>query len=218
MPTSDPVELEQRPQGRRQWSGWFSSVVLPVAVVLAIIGVLVYFQTRSSDGERGGFYGAVDLPPAKNATAKTPSAEGDRAAPDFLLQTLDGASLRLSDLQGQPLLVNFWASWCATCRQETPQLIETYDRFKARGLLVVGVNLQEANERARKFVDEWQIGYPVVMDRRGQVARTWRIGGPTQGLPASYFIDPRGVVQKVVWGPLRAKDIEDGMALIMPGG
>jgi thiol-disulfide isomerase/thioredoxin len=115
------------------------------------------------------------------------------------------------------VLVNFWASWCTTCRAETPALIAAYEENTAEGLVVIGVNLREAEGRAREFADEFGMPYPVVMDRSGEVARTWRIGGPTEGLPSSYFIDRDGVVRKVVFGTLTDRILDEGFALILGG-
>jgi cytochrome c biogenesis protein CcmG/thiol:disulfide interchange protein DsbE len=208
-----PHELAERPQSRREWSGWLRSIVLPIAVLVAIVGGLFWYQSRSSGGG-GSAYGTVDLPAALKRSGPVGSDKGD-TAPDFLLQTLDGKTLRLSDLRGHPVLVNFWATWCVSCREEMPNLIQAYDANKGKGLVIVGVNLQEADERARQFAQDFQVDYPIAMDRSGEVARTWRIGGPTQGLPASYFIDKDGVVQKVVWGAVRTKDLSEGLGLIM---
>jgi len=208
-----PHELEDRPQSRREWSGWLRSIVLPVAVLVAIVGGLFWYQSRGSDGGDSA-YGTVDLPASLKPAGPVGSDKGD-TAPDFLLQTLDGKTLRLSDLRGHPVLVNFWATWCVSCREEMPNLIQAYDANKGKGLVIVGVNLQEADDRARQFVQDFQVDYPIVMDRSGEVARTWRIGGPTQGLPASYFIDANGVVRKVVWGAVRTRDLSDGLGLIM---
>jgi peroxiredoxin len=213
-----PPEIEQRPQSRREWSGWLRSLVLPLALVVIIVGGLLYYDARRSDSVSDTPYGSVALPDAKNATGRAPAGEADHAAPDFLLETLDGDELRLSDVHGRPLLVNFWATWCTTCRLEMPDLIEAYETHKSTGFLILGVNQREADTRVQRFVDEFDIGFPVVMDRRGEVARTWRIGGPTQGLPSSYFIDAQGVIRKVVFGTVRAKDLEEGLALIMGAG
>jgi peroxiredoxin len=214
---AEPLEVESRPQSRREWSGWLGSVILPLLLLAAIAGGLWYFQSRQeSDGADAGF-GTVALPPTRNATDKPPAAREGRAAPDFLLQTLDLTSLRLSDQQGRPVLVNFFASWCTPCRLETPELIATYEANRARGLVLIGVDLQEADGPVRDFAGDFGISYPIVMDRRGQVANTWRIGGPVEGIPASYFIDARGVVRKVVFGPLRENDLREGLALILEG-
>ncbi len=210
-----PSELEARPQSRREWSGWLRSLVLPLAIVVAIVAGLLYYESHSGSGSSSDAgFGTVALPVERNPTAKAPSSDVGRAAPDFVLQTLDGGSLRLSDLQGHPALVNFWASWCDPCRQETPDLVQFYEQHRDQGIVVVGVNLQEAATRVRDFTTEFGVDYPVVMDQRGQVARTWHVGGPVEGIPASYFIDAKGVVRKVVLGTLSANDLVDGLALI----
>jgi peroxiredoxin len=210
-------ELDSRPQSRREWSGWLRSVILPLGLVVAIIAGLLYLQSRAGGSEDDGF-GTVALPEAKNATAQSPAASEGRAAPDFLLQTLDGQTVRLSELQGQPLLINFWASWCTACKAETPDLIDLYERHKAEGFLILGINLRQADTAVRDFVEDFGVTYPVAFDRRGEVASTWQIGGPNQGLPSTYFIDRGGVVKKVVLGSLAARQIAEGLALILPEG
>ncbi|HXH20857.1 MAG TPA: TlpA disulfide reductase family protein [Dehalococcoidia bacterium] len=209
-----PHELEDRPQSRREWSGWLRSLVLPVGMVVAIVAGLLWYESRGSSDE-AGVYGIVEPPAGSVAPGVALAAEKGKAPPDFYLETLDGGALRLSDLRGRPVLVNFWASWCAPCRQETPDFVRAHEANAASGLVIVGVNLQEADAQARRFVREFGVQYPVVMDRRGEVAAAWRIGGPTQGLPATYFIDRYGIVQKVVLGALRERDLAEGLALIL---
>jgi cytochrome c biogenesis protein CcmG, thiol:disulfide interchange protein DsbE len=209
-------ELDSRPQSRREWSGWLRSIILPLGLVVAIIVGLLYLQ--SGGGAKDDGFGTVALPEAKNTTAQSPAASEGRAAPDFLLQTLDGQSVRLSDLQGQPLLINFWASWCGPCKTETPDLINIYEKNRGQGLLLLGVNLRQADTAVRDFVDDFGVTYPVAFDRRGEVASTWQIGGPNQGLPSTYFIDRDGVVRKVVLGSLTPKQATDGLHLILPEG
>jgi peroxiredoxin len=212
--SNDP-ELESRPQSRREWNGWLRSLVLPLGLLVIIVAGLLYVQSnRSGDAQEDGF-GIVALPDGKNATDSSPSASVGRAAPDFLLRSLGGDSVRLSDLQGRPLIVNFWATWCVTCRQETPELIELYEAQSPHGVVLLGVNLREANNPVQSFVDEFGMPYPVLLDRDGQVANTWRIGGPNQGLPSTYFIDRSGVVRKVVFGYLTEKLMAEGLALIL---
>jgi peroxiredoxin len=214
---SDLPELDSRPQSRREWSGYLRSLVLPLGLVVAIVAGLLYMQSRGGSDAADGF-GTVELPAAKNATAKDPIASEQRAAPDFYLRSLDGEPLRLSDLQGKPVLVNFWAAWCTSCREEMPDLIKAYEQNKANGLVVIGVNLREAEPRVRDFVDEFGMPFPVVFDRNGEVARTWRIGGPSQGVPSSYFIDRQGVVRKVVFGTVTSRLMEQGLKAIMGTG
>jgi peroxiredoxin len=217
MNENETPELDSRPQSRREWSGWLRSIVLPIGLVVAIVGVLLYVQSGGGGTEDDGF-GTVDLPEARNATSQAPNARDGRAAPDFLLPQLNGQPVRLSDLQGRPLIVNFWASWCATCRAEVPDLIDLYDAHKDKGLLLLGVNLRETEGAAARFAGEFGINYPIVFDRDGDVAGTWRIGGPNQGVPSTYFIDRDGVVRKVVFGTVTKKLADEGLALILPEG
>ncbi|HLF71736.1 MAG TPA: TlpA disulfide reductase family protein [Dehalococcoidia bacterium] len=219
MNASDtPSELDSRPQAHREWSGYLRSLVLPIALVVAIVGGLLLWESRGSDSGAEAGFGTVELPAAKNTTGQSPSPTTGRAAPDFLLRTLDGETVRLSDLQGRPVLVNFWASWCAPCRQEMPDIIDAYEAHSAEGFVVVGVNLREADSRVQVFVDDYGVPFPVGLDRNGEVARTWRIGGPTQGLPSSYFIDRQGIVRKVVYGTVTGKALTDGLSLILGTG
>jgi peroxiredoxin len=212
-----PPELDSRPQSRREWSGWLRSVVLPVGLVVAIVGVLLYIQSGGGSSQDDGF-GTMTLPETKNATTESPAASKDRAAPDFLLSQLDGETLRLSDLQGHPVIVNFWATWCPTCRAETPDLIDLYEKHQADGLILLGVDLRESEGAVASFVKDFGISFPVVFDRTGEVASTWRIGGPNQGVPSTYFIDRDGVVRKVVFGQVTAALAAEGLSLILPSG
>jgi peroxiredoxin len=210
-----PPELEARPQSRREWSGWLRSVVLPLGLVVAIVAGLLYIESGGSGGEDDGF-GSVELPETKNVTSEGPAASADRAAPDFVLRQLGGQTLRLSDLQGRPVIVNFWATWCSTCRVETPDLIELYEQHQDKGLVLLGVNLRENEDSVAGFADDFGIPYPVLFDRSGEVASTWRIGGPNRGLPSTYFIDSEGVVRKVVFGRVTEALAAEGLLLILP--
>jgi peroxiredoxin len=193
-------------------------VVFPAAVLALILGVLWYLDGRNNDGNGDDLYGIVQLPEGKNATTESPAAEIGRAAPDFLLETPDGGTLRLSDLQGQPVLVNFWASWCDPCRKEMPDLIEAYDQYRDEGLVVVGVNQQEATSKVEEFAADFGVEFPIVFDRDAEVADAWRIGGPIQGLPSSYFIDATGVIQATTLGQLSEESLAENLAQILPDG
>ncbi len=210
-----PAELDSRPQSRREWSGWFRSIVLPVGLVVVIVVGLLYLQSGSRGGEDDGF-GTVELPVTKNVTTESPSARAERAAPDFLLRQIDGDPIRLSDLQGQPVIVNFWATWCSSCRVETPGLIDLYEQHQPAGLLMLGVNLRENESSIAAFVADFGVPYPIVLDRSGEVANTWQIGGPFGGIPATYFIDATGVVRKVVYGLVTEALATEGLSLILP--
>ena len=201
---------------RFEWRSALRSLVLPLAVLALIVGGLWYWQERGDSGSNSP-YGPSALVDAKNPTERAPAPEEGRAAPDFLLERLGGGELRLSDLQGKPVLLNFWASWCPPCKEEMPSIVDEYERHNANGLVVVAVNLQEADGKIEDFAEAYGMDFPVVIDRRGDVAEAWRIGGAFEGLPSSYFIDPTGVVRGVFNQPLTRESIEQGLADILPG-
>jgi thiol-disulfide isomerase/thioredoxin len=123
--------------------------------------------------------------------ALPPVAELHRLAPNFVLPGLDGTTVRLSDYRGKVVLVNFWATWCEPCKEETPALAAVYRKLRDQGLVIVGVDLRN-QERAgadsdadvRAFVERYGVTYPVA----GETARAFQI----YPIPTSYFIDPRG--------------------------
>jgi len=215
LPIDEVSGVEERPQNRREWSGVLRSLVLPVLIVAAIVGVLLYVdRLRGGSTPANDGYGIVALPAEKNATGRPVSSDVGRAAPDFLLQTPDGGELRLSDLRGHPVLVNFWASWCIPCRQEMPEIVRAYGAHRDGGLQIVAVDLQENAGQVRGFADEFGMTFPIAIDRTGAVASAWRIGGPIKGIPSSYFLDADGIVRARVFGPLTAQSLSDNLATV----
>ena len=201
---------------RRDWAGVFRSLVLPLGLLAIILGGLWYWDARGEGANiNDARYGTVELPPERNATDRSPAVEIGRAAPDFLLETPSGGELRLSDLQGQPVLVNFWATWCPPCRAEMPELVAAYDRYRDDGLVIVAVNLQEADQKVNEFADEFGIEFPIVIDRDGELRAVWRLGGPFGGIPSSYFIDASGIVRSLFYGPMREPALEERLAEIL---
>ncbi|MCH7718207.1 MAG: redoxin domain-containing protein [Chloroflexi bacterium] len=213
------VDAEEPRRHRRDWSGALRSIVLPLAVLAVILLSLWYWDNRESGGVTtlgDTRLGVVELPVEKNPTEKEPAAEVGRAGPDFLLETPQGGTLRLSDLQGQPVVLNFWATWCPPCRVEIPELVAAYDRYRDQGLVIVGVNLQEPGDQVQAFAEEFGIVFPIVIDRGGGVADVWRLGGPVGGIPTSYFIDESGVIQDFFYGPMTEESLQKRVAKILP--
>jgi thiol-disulfide isomerase/thioredoxin len=218
LPIDDVSGVEERPQNRREWRGALRSLVLPVVIVATIVGGLYYVERGRGGGERAADgLGVVELPAGSNSTGRSPSTDVGRAAPDFVLETPDGGRLRLSDLRGRPLLVNFWASWCTPCRKEMPEIVSAYGAWHAGGLEVVAVDLQENEGEVRRFADDFGMTFPIVIDRTGGVGDAWRIGGPTQGIPSSYFVDADGIVRARVFGPLTQQTLAADLRTIGVG-
>ncbi|MFC4427466.1 TlpA family protein disulfide reductase [Deinococcus navajonensis] len=158
--------------------------------------------------------GTALLRPAHNATTGGPLI--GKTAPDFKLQSLDGAALRLSALHGRPVVVNFWASWCGPCREEAPLLRElSTKQAGGQGLAVVGVLFQEPREEAaRNFIQDYALAYPHLRDPNSRTAIDYGVAG----IPETFFIDAQGVVQHVDRGGLDRARLNAGLDKIgVPG-
>ena len=139
-----------------------------------------------------------------NITEESTPSSGLGEAPDFTLPTLAGDSLRLSDLRGQTVLLNFWATWCAPCVQEIPELIALHDELSPHGFTVVGVSLdQEGADLIRPFTERLGITYPIPIDD-GSTAEAY---GGVWALPTTYVIDPDGEIQQRVVGLFPVKEM-----------
>lgn len=114
-------------------------------------------------------------------------------APDIDLTDLDGKVVKLSDLRGKVVLVDFWASWCAPCREELPVLEKLHQKYAAQGLVIVGVNADSERENMTKFLRRTKLTFRVVHDAERKVASRY---APPK-MPSSYLIDKKGLVRYV---------------------
>lgn len=145
---------------------------------------------------------------------QTARAEVGDSAPAISLDLLRGGKASLASLRGRPVLINFWATWCAPCRQEMPELAAAWQAQRASGLEVLAVNLadQERLKDVEAFVAELAPPFPVLLDKRGRVRERYGLAA----LPTTYFVDALGVVRSVHAGPLTSPALEKGLALILP--
>lgn len=129
--------------------------------------------------------------------------EEGQLAPDFSLQFADGSQNKLSDWQGKPVILNFWATWCPPCREEMPSFVAAYNRH-AEEVVIVGVNAEESADEAAAFVNSHDMPFPVVLDARGDIQRLYNV----RGLPTTIFIDRTGHVAGVWTGLLPQPQLE----------
>jgi peroxiredoxin len=174
------------------------------AVVVVAIVVLVAITTPLGNTANGP--GTVNPLPTQFIIGPEPQEglqPGD-LAPEFeatlddgstyQLTDLDGQPIRLADLRGKAVWVNFWASWCPPCQQETPILRDLADRYREAGLVVVGIAVQETEPAdIRAYADRYELDYTIGFDASGHVFRRYRVFG----LPTQFFIRPDGVIASV---------------------
>ena len=127
----------------------------------------------------------------------TDASSGRRVAPDFALRNLEGGILRLEDLRGKVVLVNFFATWCAPCRQEIPDFVRLRKKFLDQGFEIVGISLDmEGPAVLNPLVRHFNISYPVVIGTREVVTDY----GGIDGVPTTFFIDREGFIAERVIG------------------
>jgi cytochrome c biogenesis protein CcmG/thiol:disulfide interchange protein DsbE len=126
-----------------------------------------------------------------------------RQAPSFTLTLFDGKVVRLADFRGKAVLVNFWASWCVPCRAEAGALERAWQKYKDRGVVFLGVNIQDKEEDARAFMKEFGITYLNGQDASGKIAVDYGVWG----IPESFFIDPQGRITYKHAGELKTSTI-----------
>ncbi len=119
-------------------------------------------------------------------------------APDFDLTLFDGSHLASDALRGQFVMVDFWASWCVPCKVEAKTLEAVWKKYQDRGIVFVGVDIWDKQDRAAEFLEKTGTTYPVGIDPRGEMAVTYGV----TGIPEKYFIDPEGRVLRKMVGPM----------------
>ena len=119
-------------------------------------------------------------------------------APEIVLKDLQGRDVKLSDLRGKVVLVNFWATWCKPCKEEMPAMQASYDKLRDKGFVVLAVNELEDTARVAEHIRTHKHTFEVVMDHNNQVANMYGV----VGLPASFLIDPQGIVRERISGSL----------------
>ncbi len=219
--SGDEPTDERRPVSRssRPFIGPFSLRHLAAlfATLIAAVLVLAFINTPLA-----GAPGAFTPRPGSSFVPVGDPTEGLRigdVAPELagtangqpvVLHDLDGNPIRLADLRGRPVWINFWATWCPPCQEETPVLRDTYEEYRDQGLELIAISVQETTaEDVRRYAQTYDLDYTIGFDATSAVFHTYQ----AFGLPTQLFLDRDGVIRQIVLGPVSRQQAE---AIIEP--
>ena len=116
---------------------------------------------------------------------------GKGKAPDFTLKSMSGSNVKLSEHRGEVVMINFWASWCAPCRQEMPLLEDLYKRYKDGGFTLLGVNVEEDSSAAQNLLKQVRVSFPILFDNTNSVSQLYKV----EAMPSTVILDRDGNVR-----------------------
>ena len=168
------------------------AVGLPLLVFLVVL-IIGMLQSSRDVGRPGvnDTLGEVDVTTDANA--------------DFHVTTLDGRDLKLSDLRGSIVMIDFWSSWCPPCRSEAPVLAEAYERWSKLGVEFVGVSIWDNEEDVSDFVERHDISYPNAIDEDGSIAVEFGV----RGIPEKFFVNREGEIVRKINGPNTSQSLDE---------
>lgn len=220
--TDEAAAPAPRPARRRGVGPFSLRQVTGVAlVILAAVIVLTLASVPLGSVDPGL---PQPLPSAYLLRDPVPGLEIGAVAPEFAVELEDGGRFELTDLDGNPVRLealrgkvvwlNFWASWCPPCQFETPILRTMDQRYRDRGLALVGIQVQQTVEDGRLYADRYDLAYTIAADVAGHVFREYHVFA----LPTQFFIDPDGRIRQIVNGPLTEDAAAAIIEALLPGG
>ena len=208
------------PNTRNLWLFFGGMMLLGVMLSLLLFGgeflsptAVSQTNTTAVDNGQNIVFELEEMPPQ----ARIGNVEVGQQAPDFVLQNVSDETIALSDYEGQPVILNFWATWCAPCRIEMPEFEATYQAYQSQGLEILALNREENPTTIGAFWSQMaNQGTPLtfvpLLDESGDVANRYGVFN----MPTTYFIDRTGQITAVHRGPLTQEMLNGYLAAILP--
>ena len=179
--SSPPSTIEEIVQGAGRPRRSSAVILLAFALVLALLALLAWGLKKAQAG---------------------PVESG--LAPDFSLTGIDGRKVTLSELRGQVVIINFWASWCPPCREEAAYLEQTWRKYQDQGVVFIGVDYVDTEKEALAYIQEFDITYINGPDIRTEISDAYNI----KGVPETFYVSKSGELRGVHIGPLKAPELD----------
>ena len=169
--------------------------IFTIVVVAGLLAFVVFHIIPRNDSTGSGQTGNDAQASVNN---QEQSSAENRSVPSFVLMDLKGKEEQLQSYKDKLILVNFWASWCGPCNEEAPSMEEMYQKLHSQGLDVVGISIDHHTGEVEKFVKQYSITFPVLLDTNENVASSYGI----TGVPETFILDSHYKLIKHVIGPL----------------
>lgn len=195
-------------------------ILIGLAAALLIFGSALYDSDEAPEAETAVLEQVPAFEEAESALPQLPTGGGPLIvgdlAYDFALQDLDGNEVNLAALQGRPVIINFWATWCGPCRIEMPELQAAYEEYQVEGLVILALNNQESARAVDEFFrQEMGLTFTPVLDSEGAVADLYGVG---RTFPSTFFINPEGEITAIHRGAMVKSQIDGYLAQTIPPG
>jgi len=182
-----------------------SITIIILLIVICIVFAYFYLSYREEKIQREREVEYERLYPSLGIQRIDPPEEAE----DFTLKTLKGGTVSLKDYRGRLIFLNFWATWCGPCRAEMPSMQRLWEEFKEEDFVILAIDIQEESKLVSSFMNERGLSFPVLLDEKGKVARSYGI----RGIPTTFFLNPEGeIIGKAVGA--RDWDSEESFQLI----